>query len=153
MSAAPQLEVLEAQVGDGLGSLIAATETELAALQGRREEIEREISEYARKLRMYRGLRQSLDGTDTSHLRLVTKEAPPTKREAVLAFMTEHSQGHFKLVEIRQGLLDSGWMTNDKRSIHALEVAVIGMARRGEIHRVQKGTYSLRPRLAEVDID
>jgi hypothetical protein len=146
MSAAPEVEILEAQMGDGLGALIEATERELAELHRRRDSIDREIGLYARKLRMYEGVRRSLDGNEPAHLRLVTREVPPTKREAVLAFLTERPDEHFKLIEIRQGLIERGWMTSDKRGIHALEVAVTNMAARGEVHRVRKGIYALRPR-------
>jgi hypothetical protein len=145
VSALPQLDDLEARVGDHLGGLIEGTRRKLTELQRKREELDKEISAYARKLRAYEGFQRSLD-PQAPHLRLVGGDTPPTKREAVLGFLSEDPEGHFKLIEIRRGLLERGWMSSDKRSIHALEVAVIEMERRGEIRRVRKGVYTLRPR-------
>ena len=150
MNAVPKLDVLEAQVGDGLGQLIAATQRTLAELERRRQEIDAEIAAHGRKLRTWQNVRGSLGYDKGRQLRLV-RDAPPTKREAVLGFLSDYPEGDFKLVEIRRALIERGWMTGEKNDIHALEVAVIGMAERGEIHRIRKGIYTLRPQVKEAD--
>ena len=75
-----------------------------------------------------------------------------TKREAVLAFLSEAPDLELKLVEIRRALIGRGWLTHGPGSIHALEVAVAGMAERGEIQGVRKGHYRLRTEAPGVKI-
>jgi hypothetical protein len=142
VSAAPQLDSLEAQVDDGLGQLIQAARGELAALERQREDLEKEIAAQARRLRAWETARRTL-GRQPAQLRAVDSE-PPTKREAVLALLSQFPSDEFKLIEIRRALIERGWMTHAQA--HALEVAVIEMARRGEIHRVRKGYYVFEPR-------
>ncbi|MEJ7566992.1 MAG: hypothetical protein WKF41_01895 [Gaiellaceae bacterium] len=136
---------MEAEFGDGLGELVQVGQKRLRELHGERDRIEREIGAVTRKLRVWESARDSIRGGEGPGLRLVATDAR-TKRELVLAFLNEHPDTEFKLVEIRRALQDRGWLANDKKAIHALEVAVLGMAERAEIHRnrARKGFYRLR---------
>jgi len=145
MSVVPRLDLLEAAFGDGLEQLIAAARQQLAELDERRRDLDREIAACSRKLRTWENVQASLARGPGNHLRLADAE-PPTKREAVLAFLSERPDENFRLVEIRQALIGRGWMTDGRRAVHALEVAVATMAERGDIQRVRKGIYALRPR-------
>jgi hypothetical protein len=142
MAIAAEVEALEARIGDGLAELITAAERELAELHRQRGKLDEQIASYGRKLRTWESVRGSL-GTKPRRLQVVA-DNEPTKREAVLAYLAEQPEAAFRLVEIRKGLIARGWMTSERRAIHALEVAVSGMADRGEIHRVRKGIYRLR---------
>jgi hypothetical protein len=141
VTSAPQITELESFVDDGLSKLISAGRADLVDLERRRAGIDREISALARRLRTWESAQRSLVGR-TGHLRLASDQLP-TKREAVLALLGESPESEMKLVEIRHALISRGWMTEDHSSSHALEVAVIGMAKRGELRRVRKGYYVL----------
>ncbi len=139
MSAQPKLELLEAQVEDGLGALIGEAERRLTELRTLRAKVELEISVTEAKLGVWHAARRSLNGE--RHLAAV----PRTKREAVLRLLGEHPFESFRLVAIREMLVERGWMVNDKNGRHALEVAVRNMEKRGELTRVETGVYKLVP--------
>jgi hypothetical protein len=147
MSAMPQLAPLEAQANDALAQLIEAGRRRLASLQSERDELDRQIAIEGRKVQAWEHARRSL-AYPPPPLRVVAGQMP-TKREAVLSFLAENPDSEFKLVEIRRGLIERGAMTNEQA--HALEVAVRDMESRGEIRRVRKGIYTLRPRIEGED--
>jgi hypothetical protein len=142
MGAQPELKLLEAQVEDGLAELIAVTRLKLTTLQRERDRILREISTYEAKLRVWEATRHSLGGT-RGGLRAVTEGRLPTKPEAVLAFLAEHPRTTFRLSEVRDALIQRGWMEDTRQARHALEVAALNLAKRGAVQRVQKGLYRL----------
>jgi hypothetical protein len=142
MSDQPELKLLEAQVEDGLGELIAATRLKLTTLQRERDSILREIATYEAKLRVWDATRHSLSGSSGS-LHAVTEGRLPTKPEAVLALLGEQPRARFRLAEIRDALIERGWMENTRQARHALEVAALNLAKRGAIQRIQKGVYWL----------
>lgn len=141
MSALPHAS-LEDQADDALGQLIAAGRERLQALQRQRDTVEDLIAAESRKLRAWQQARDSIKNP-TPPLRAVPGHLP-TKREAVLALLGAHPDSDFRLIEIRRALIERGEMTNDQA--HALEVAVRDMEGRGEIRRVRRGIYTLRPR-------
>jgi hypothetical protein len=144
MSGPQDLAGLADRVVDGLEELVVAGRRRLAALEARREELEREIAAQTRQLRTWEAAQRSLRPPIRPTLLSVAPDTGiPTKREAVLAYLTEAPDSVFKLVDIRRALVERAWMNNDKSSIHALEVAVIEMAERGELRRVRKGYYKL----------
>jgi hypothetical protein len=143
VSALPQLATLEAHADDALGQLIEAGRRRLSDLQLKRDELDREIASEGSRLRAWEHARRSL--TDSPVPLRVVPGQQPTKREAALAFLAEHPDSEFKLIEIRRALIERGAMTNDQA--HALEVAVREMEARGEIRRVRKGIYTLRSRI------
>jgi hypothetical protein len=145
MSALPEFASLEAQADEALGRLIDAGRRRLVALQRKREELDRKIAVEGRRVQAWEQARRSLDDPPPP-LRVVPGQLP-TKREAVLSFLAEHPDSAFKLIEIRRALIERGAMTNQQA--HALEVAVRDMEARGEIRRVGKGIYTLRPRHTE----
>jgi hypothetical protein len=142
MTVQPELRLLEARVEDGLSELIAATTLKLTTLQRERDRILREIATYEAKLRVCEATRRSLSGTKGG-LRAVTEGRVPTKPEAVLAFLAEQPRTTFRLSEIRDALMQRGWMEDTRQARHALEVAALNLAKRGAVQRVQKGLYRL----------
>lgn len=148
MNSVASLELLETRVEDGLGTLIDAARREVEELHRQREQLDREITDKVRKLRAWEYARDSLTRPRAGSLVAVPDELP-TKREAVLAFLGEHPDEDFKLIQIRRGLIARGWMAGDAASIHALEVAVRTMEQRGELRRPRKGIYTMRPRAEE----
>ena len=145
MSAVPQLETLEAEVDHGLGALIVAAKAELSELERQRSQLDEKIAAHTRRIRTWETTQRTLR-QQPPRLRAL-ESAPATKRDAVLAFLADYPDDEFKLIDIRRALIERGWMTNAQS--HALEVAVVGMAQRGEIQRVRKGIYTLRPRIVE----
>jgi len=69
----------------------------------------------------------------------------PSKRDAILRVLAENPTSALKLSEIREELVRRGWLAGDRRSVHALEVAITSMARRGDLRRVRRGLYELAP--------
>lgn len=141
MSAIAQLEVLETEVEERLESLIEAAKRQLAELERDRTQLDRRIDTTLRRLRAWEAAHRTLGRGST--LPTVAR-VPHTKREAALLLLAERPHEELRLVEIRRALIERGWMTNTQA--HALEVAVTGMAARGEIARVRKGVYSLQAR-------
>lgn len=141
--AAPVIEELEAEIADGLAQLIEVQRAEIDALLREREALDQKINARQRKLRSWETARTSLGTAAQKPALQLVAAAPPTKREAVLAFLAESSASEHKLIDIRRALLARGWML--EAEVHALEVAVAEMARRGEIGRPRKGVYRLRP--------
>jgi hypothetical protein len=141
MNALPQISELADVVDDGLVRLIEAGRAELAELERRRSAIEVEIASRMRSLKAWESAQRSL-APRTQSLHLTSSAQHPTKREAVLALLSE-SSSEIKLADIRRALIERGWMSDDRKSIHALEVAAIAMAERGELRRPRKGFYAL----------
>jgi hypothetical protein len=139
VSAIAQLEVLETEVDERLTSLIEAAKRQLADLERDRTQLDRRIDTTLRQLRAGQTALRALGrGSASPSVALV----PHTKRDAVLLFLAEHPFEELRLVEIRRALIERGWMT--AAHVHALEVAITGMAARGEVARVRKGVYSLQ---------
>lgn len=148
MNALPETASLEAQADDALGQLIDGARARLTGLQEDRDRLDSLIAAESRKIRAWEQARVSI--TDQGPpLRIVPGQLP-TKREAVLELLGEYPDSDFKLIEIRRALIDRGLMTNSQA--HALEVAVREMERRGEIRRVRKGIYTLRPRTEDFEL-
>jgi hypothetical protein len=66
-----------------------------------------------------------------------------TKREAIFKLMNEQPLSPWKLADLRQALVDRGWIDDDKKSKHAFDVALSQMHKRGIIDRVAAATYRL----------
>ncbi len=134
-----QLEVLETEVDERLESLIEAAKRQVAELERDRTQLDRRIDTTLRRLRAWETAHRTLGRGSASSL---VARVPHTKREAALLFLAEHPHEELRLVEIRRALIERGWMTDAQA--HALEVAITGMAARGEIARLRKGVYSLQ---------
>jgi hypothetical protein len=148
MSAQPEAPYLEAQVEDRLSALIEHTGAEIEQLKRTRVAVEKKIRLLARRRQLYEATLHALSPHSDEHtgewaLRLVPDQLP-TKPRAVLAFLSEHPDQDFRLIEIRHALIARGWMGDDKQSAHALEVAVRMLQTRGEIERPRRGVYRIR---------
>lgn len=148
-----QLEVpyLEAEVGDRLRELIERTDVEIDRLKRTRTAIEKKIKFQTRKRQLWAVTLQALapesaaeEGVGGFGLRPVP-DGQPTKPRAVLAFLSEHPRRAFRLIEIRHALIARGWINDDQRSAHALEVAVRALHTRGQVERPQRGIYQIAP--------
>lgn len=139
MNFTDDLDLLQAQVDHEVQRLVSAIEAELRELRLARDELNARIRELVRRRLVYAGR-----SGDRETLRRTAGPSPmPSKPTAVLAFLEEHRGRPFRLLEIRDGLVEREWMGTDKRDRHALEVAVLALTRRGEITRVGHGVYTL----------
>jgi hypothetical protein len=149
MSAQLEVPYLEAEVEGRLSTLIERTDAEIEQLKRTRSVIDNKITLLVRKRKLWEATVNALsaraeDGTadDAWRLRLVTGEQP-AKPRAVVAFLSEHPDRAFRLIEIRHALIARGWMDEGQRSAHALEVAVRTLQARGEIERPRRGVYRI----------
>jgi hypothetical protein len=67
----------------------------------------------------------------------------PPKRMAVLRFLSETPGRAWRLADLKTGLIGRGWLEDNDRARHALQVTVLGMAKRGELEKPRTGYYSL----------
>jgi hypothetical protein len=67
----------------------------------------------------------------------------PPKRMAVLRFLSETPGRAWRLADIKVALTKRGWLEDSDRARHALQVTVLGMAKRGEIEKPRTGFYRL----------
>jgi hypothetical protein len=116
-------------------AVLAEIEHELVAARRQRDALNNRIRELARKRLRY------LDDPRASAL---ASAAVPPKPVALVGFLREHHGEVFKLVEVRRALIARGWMRDEPRDRHALEVAALALAERGEIRRVRRGVYTAR---------
>lgn len=154
MSAMPQpdqIRLLEERLDRWVEQFpIEAVRQELAALQQQKGSIEAAIRALNARLALWEAARRAADEAGADWHVLVSSEGRasyPTKREAVLALLSEAPHAEWRLRDIRQELVSRGWLSYDRKAAHALEVAATMMAKRGEIHRVRKGIYMFGPRV------
>ena len=74
---------------------------------------------------------------------VAVREGLPSKPAAVVALLREHRGRALRLIEIRNALIERGFMGTEKREVHALEVAVRALEARGAIERIRRGMYRL----------
>jgi hypothetical protein len=65
------------------------------------------------------------------------------KRIAVLRLLSETPGRTWRLADIRKTLIDRDWLEDSERARHALQVALLGMAKRGELEKPRTGFYRL----------
>jgi hypothetical protein len=128
-------EVLEAE----LDRVIAFYTRRIEEWDAIREAATAEAASLRRQRAVLEGMRHRRKGVQ---LRLVEADYPP-KPQAVLTFLREYPDQSFRLVEIRRELIARGMMADTKAHVHALEVAVRMMEKRGEVTRPRKGIYKL----------
>jgi hypothetical protein len=80
---------------------------------------------------------QRHDGPPTS------RPTRPPKRLAVLKLLSESPGRTWRLADIRNTLIERGWLDDNDRARHALQVALLGMAKRGELEKPRTGFYRL----------
>lgn len=129
---------LELQVAHWAASTpLGLLEDELRALEEQRLELAARIEILKRHVGLLHAVRSLASGTPSAGV-----PAPP-KRDAVLRVLADAPGSAMRLAEIREALIDRGWLGNDRRATHALEVAVATMAQRGEVLRIRRGLYQL----------
>lgn len=67
----------------------------------------------------------------------------PPKRLAVLRLLAETPGRAWRLAEVRQALIERGWLEDSDRASHALQVTLLGMAQRGELNKPRTGFYRI----------
>jgi hypothetical protein len=72
-----------------------------------------------------------------------TDQRHPPKRMAVLRLLSETPGRTWRLADIRKTLVERGWLEDSDRARHALQVALLGMAKRGELEKPRTGFYRL----------
>ena len=92
-------------------------------------------------LRRRRAVLQRLTSHETAGV--AVREGLPSKPAAVVALLREHRGRALRLIEIRNALIERGFMGTEKREVHALEVAVRALEARGAIERIRRGMYRL----------
>ncbi|MFL5916077.1 MAG: hypothetical protein ACJ752_10645 [Gaiellaceae bacterium] len=65
----------------------------------------------------------------------------PPKRVAVHRLLAENAFKEWKLGELREELIRRGWLADDERARHALQMLMLNMAKRGEIDKPRTGVY------------
>jgi hypothetical protein len=136
------LDPLEEKIRDGLADLIEQVEHELRKLARERDRVENSIAELEAKRRAWAHALEATSGSIGSTPGSA-RDRLPTKRQAVLALLSEDTSKTWRLLEIRRELIRRGWMTETRRSQHALEVAVRAMEDRGELTRPTTGCYRI----------
>ena len=114
-------------------------------------ELEKEMQERAAEIRFLSerlGEWEKFQGVLSGSLASSTSMTPvsengqyPHKREAVLKVLGAEPLRTFKLEEIRQEMVDRGWLPDDDAGTHALQVYISNMAKRNEVERPRKGFY------------
>jgi hypothetical protein len=67
----------------------------------------------------------------------------PAKRLAVLRLLSESPGRALRLSDIRSALVHRGWLEDSDKARHALQVALLGMAKRGELEKPRTGFYRM----------
>jgi hypothetical protein len=144
------MEALESDLRDGLKRLVERADSNLADMERERRRLDEAIAVLEAKRQTWVAAIAATARSDSAIANaLETTARMPTKRQAVLALLSEDPERPRQLVEIRRELIKRGWMTETRKSHHALEVAVRAMEDRGELLRPRKGVYLLRPPAGE----
>ena len=81
------------------------------------------------------------EGSGLEHRAHVTR---PTTRQAILDTIIQDPARAWKLSEIRDAMVDHGWLTQDDPSgAHRVQMVASNMVRRGELVRPEFGYYAL----------
>lgn len=65
----------------------------------------------------------------------------PPKRFAVFRLLGEDALKEWKLADLREELIRRGWLADDDKARHALQMLMLNMAKRGEIDKPRTGVY------------
>ena len=84
--------------------------------------------------------------TGTVGARPDASPAYPPKRLAVTRLLAERPSYSWKLSEIRDALVERGWLEDSEKARHALQVVILKMAKSGEVGKPDTGIYTYRPR-------
>jgi hypothetical protein len=145
------MEALESDLRDGLKRLVERADAKLADLEREQSRLEEAIAVLEAKRQTWAAALAATASSDSPLANALEATARmPTKRQAVLALLSEDPEQPRQLVEIRRELIRRGWMTETRKSHHALEVAVRAMEDRGELLRPRKGVYVIRPSANQV---
>jgi hypothetical protein len=115
-------------------------------LERQRAQIDRELTFLQEGLEQYAGF---LAVQDSGQARLPLRDAPiedsppPTRRQAVLDFMSGSPGRPFKLAEIRYALIRQGLLPSTESAAAALQMLVSNMVKKHQLERPTKGYYVL----------
>jgi hypothetical protein len=119
----------------------AAVTEQIAILEGRKADIERELSVLHAEMDRYR--RYGQRGRLPVDAERNGEPRPTTRREAVRAIMSEAPGHPFKLAEVRLQMIRRGFMPDTENAGVGLQMVMASMAKRGELQRPEKGYYVL----------
>jgi hypothetical protein len=131
---------------------VAALDKRLTALLLQRRELDVEIRFLQAQLMRHRqyledlrpgaaGRERPTPASDASGAQ--PKTQTPPKRLAALRLLSEAPGRAWRLAEIRQALIDRGWLEDNDRARHALQVTLLAMAKRGELQKPRTGFYQM----------
>jgi hypothetical protein len=85
--------------------------------------------------------------------RPASRRPPKNRRRAILALMHDFPGKVWRYQEVREAMIERGWLDPDERANHALGVAMSKMASLGQLERPERGYYRLpgpnQPALAD----
>ena len=125
----------------------AKIEHRLGLLLTQRRELDQEIRFLQGQLVRYRQYLEDLapptaDARPAPELATEQRQFPP-KRLAVLRLLGEAPGRAWRLADIRQTLINRGWLEDSDRARHALQVTLLAMAKRGELEKPATGFYRM----------
>ncbi len=115
-------------------------------LRGALEELDRErahldevANDLRRKLALVQEARRTLSDTHGTN----GKGPIHSKREAVLALLGEDPEREFRLAEVRAELVARGWLSDNSKAAHALQMMLTTLHKEGRVARPRFGFYKL----------
>ncbi len=126
-------------------------EAEVLRLQAEAERVQATLQKFQALVAFKRQLGNAGNGDEPSERLFVAHSSkPPPLRQAILAVMNEWRHGSYiRLAQLRERLVERGWLTDSDSDAHRLQVTAGLMVRRGTLQRPEKGFYQLPPSESE----